>query len=105
MNLLVFEKYSFKISKNLNFVKIIGLGLNFTYESEVCSKRLSCSKEKGGGEGEGGGPKSVSPCFYYKGGLKRSELWLHEELWGCWMNSKKKLLLPIKPYHVKCCIS
>ena len=30
------EKKSFKMSKNLNFVKLIGLGLNFTYELKVC---------------------------------------------------------------------
>ena len=38
VNLLVFEKNSGKMSKNWTFQKIIGLGLNFTYEFEVCSK-------------------------------------------------------------------
>ena len=32
VNLLVFEKISCKMSKNWTFQKIIGLGLNFTYE-------------------------------------------------------------------------
>ena len=36
VNLLVFEKNSCKMSKNWSFIKIIGLGLNFTYEFEVC---------------------------------------------------------------------
>ena len=36
VNLLVFEKFSCKMSKNWTFPKIIGLGLNFTYEFEVC---------------------------------------------------------------------
>ena len=36
VSLLVLEKISFKMSKNWNFVNIIGLGLNFTYEFEVC---------------------------------------------------------------------
>ena len=38
VNLLVFEKCSCKMSKNWTFQKIIGLGLNFTYEFEVCCK-------------------------------------------------------------------
>ena len=37
VNLLVFEKNSCKMSKNWSFIKIIGCGLNFTYEFEVCS--------------------------------------------------------------------
>ena len=36
VNLLVFEKCSCKMSKKWTFQKIIGLGLNFTYEFEVC---------------------------------------------------------------------
>ena len=36
VNLLVFEKISCKMSKNWSFIKIIGRGLNFTYEFEVC---------------------------------------------------------------------
>ena len=36
VNLLVFEKYSCKMSKNWTFQKIMGLGFNFTYEFEVC---------------------------------------------------------------------
>ena len=35
VNLLVFEKNSFKMNKNWNFVKNIGLGLNFTYEFKI----------------------------------------------------------------------
>ena len=38
VNLLVFEKFPCKISKNWTFQKIIGLGLNFTYEFGVCFK-------------------------------------------------------------------
>ena len=41
VNLLVFEKKSFKMSKNWNFVKIICLGLNFTYEFEVWSRECT----------------------------------------------------------------
>ena len=37
VNLLVCEKISCKMSKNWSFIKIIGRGLNFTYEFEVCS--------------------------------------------------------------------
>ena len=45
MNLLVFEKISYKMSKNWTFQKIIGLGVNFTYEFEVCSKQdVSCKE-------------------------------------------------------------
>ena len=36
VNLLVFEKILYKMSKNWVFSKIIGLGLNCTYEFEVC---------------------------------------------------------------------
>ena len=36
VNLLFFEKNSCKMSKNWTIQKIIGLGLNFTYEFEVC---------------------------------------------------------------------
>ena len=36
VNLLFFEKISCKKSKNWTCQKIIGLGLNFTYEFEVC---------------------------------------------------------------------
>ena len=36
VNLLVLEKKSCKMSKNWTFQKIIGLGLNFSYEYEVC---------------------------------------------------------------------
>ena len=36
--LLVFEKFSCKMSKNWTFQKNIFLGLNFTYEFEVCYK-------------------------------------------------------------------
>ena len=36
VNLLVFEKFSCKMSKNWNFQIIIGRGLKFTYEYEVC---------------------------------------------------------------------
>ena len=36
VNLSVFDKISFEMSENWNFVKIIGLGLNFIYEFEVC---------------------------------------------------------------------
>ena len=39
VNLLVFETFSCKMSKNWTFQKIIGLGLNFTYEFEVCSNK------------------------------------------------------------------
>ena len=35
VNLLVFEKLSFKMSRNWTFVKVIGLVLNFTYDFEV----------------------------------------------------------------------
>ena len=38
VNLLVFEKNSCKMSVNWSFIKIIGRGLNFSYEFEVCSK-------------------------------------------------------------------
>ena len=38
VNLLVFEKKSCKMSQNWTFQKNIGLGLNFTYEFEVCFK-------------------------------------------------------------------
>ena len=40
VNPLVFEKNSCKMSKNWTFQKNIGLGLNFTYEFEVCSKQV-----------------------------------------------------------------
>ena len=50
MKLLVFEKKkSLKMSKNWNLVKIIDLGLNFTYEFEVCYKEIeekNCKKTK-----------------------------------------------------------
>ena len=36
VNLLIFENFPCKMSKNWTFQKIIGLGLNFTYEFEVC---------------------------------------------------------------------
>ena len=36
VNLLVFEIFFGKMIKNWTFQKIIGLGLNFTYEFEVC---------------------------------------------------------------------
>ena len=39
VNLLVFEKNSGKMSKNWTFQKIIGLGLNLTYE-EVCYRAI-----------------------------------------------------------------
>ena len=39
MNLLVFEKKSCKMSKNWTFQKNFGLGLNFTYDFEVCCKQ------------------------------------------------------------------
>ena len=40
VNLLVFDKISCKMSKNWSFIKIIGQGLNFTYEFEVCYRVL-----------------------------------------------------------------
>ena len=50
VNLLGFEKISFKMRKIWDFVKIIGLGLNITYEFEVCYILLVCwciSRQKG----------------------------------------------------------
>ena len=44
VNLLVFKKCSCKMRKNWTFQKIIGPGLNFTYEFEVCSINLSISR-------------------------------------------------------------
>ena len=49
VNLLVFEKFSCKMSKNWTFWKIIGLGLNFTYEFEVCSSRINKQYWNSGG--------------------------------------------------------
>ena len=43
VNLLVFEKMSCKMSKNWSFLKIIGRGLNFTYEFEVSYNAVQCS--------------------------------------------------------------
>ena len=43
VNLLVFEKMSCKMSKNWSFIKIIGRGLNFTYEFEVCYRQICLS--------------------------------------------------------------
>ena len=40
VNLLVFENISCKMSKNWSLKKIIGRGLNFTYEFEVCYKQI-----------------------------------------------------------------
>ena len=36
VNLLIFDFFFVKMSQNWNLVNIIGLGLNFTYEFEVC---------------------------------------------------------------------
>ena len=44
--LLVFEKVSCKMSKNIIFLKIIGLGLNFTYEFEVCYTGIRCFTQR-----------------------------------------------------------
>ena len=40
VNLLFFNKKSFKMSKNWNFVKLIGLGLNYSFEFEVNIKTI-----------------------------------------------------------------
>ena len=39
VKLFVFENNSCKMSKNWTFKKNIGLGLNFTYEFEVCYRQ------------------------------------------------------------------
>ena len=51
------------MSKNWSFIKIIGLGLNFIYEFEVCSRELTIW--------ENVLPPSRATVFFLSGGASR----------------------------------